>query len=198
MGGSGSGRWHAGNTRRTTESALSLDIAWVFRTCIMLPDRARVQCGTLTWSRDGTVISEVNYCYRAPRDLTLAYRCNGVEVSETLALTTTAPHFGGVRYWVLCPHCTRRVRKLHMSGQRFVCRRCADLTYTSCQQSHTEDHFAAMLGGDKEAWRYIFKHPENRRRAEARIKAIADRNARRRVRRWYIYGIGKPPKHPVL
>jgi len=49
--------------------------------------------------------------------------------------TTTAPHFGGVRYWFLCPDCKRRVGKLYkpMDSYWFACRYCYNLTYKSCQ-----------------------------------------------------------------
>jgi hypothetical protein len=64
-----------------------------------------------------------------------------------VALTTTRPRFGGLRWWFLCPlvvngrPCGRRVGKLYLppSGRHFGCRKCHDLTYTSCQESHKFD-----------------------------------------------------------
>jgi hypothetical protein len=58
-------------------------------------------------------------------------------------LTTTRPHFGGLRWWFLCPlladgwPCLRRVGKLYLppGAWYFGCRQCHDLTYTSCQES---------------------------------------------------------------
>src|SRR5262249_61760480 len=51
-------------------------------------------------------------------------------------LATTRPRFGGLRWWFLCPGCDGRVGKLYLPpGERlFSCRKCHDLTYTSCQQ----------------------------------------------------------------
>ena len=46
------------------------------------------------------------------------------------ALTTTTPRFGGLRYWLLCPRCGRRVGKLYLVD-RWACRRCHNLSYQS-------------------------------------------------------------------
>jgi len=52
------------------------------------------------------------------------------------ALTTTAPRFGGVRYWFLCPRCGQRVGKLYYVN-RWACRRCHSLAYKSqCLSKH--------------------------------------------------------------
>lgn len=52
-----------------------------------------------------------------------------------LIFTSTVPHFGGVRYWFICPHCKRRVGKLYKPENKdsFWCRHCHDLTYNSSQ-----------------------------------------------------------------
>jgi len=55
-----------------------------------------------------------------------------------IRLTTTPCHFGGKRYWFLCPNvnCGRRVAKLYLPLQTpvFCCRHCHDLAYTSQQE----------------------------------------------------------------
>jgi len=56
-----------------------------------------------------------------------------------VSLTTTPCHFGGVRYWFICPlvrngsPCGRRVGTLFLSsgGKYFGCRHCYDLSYES-------------------------------------------------------------------
>jgi len=52
-----------------------------------------------------------------------------------LLFTTTRCHFGGVRYWFLCPSCRKRIGKLYtpLSGREFKCRHCYNLTYESSQ-----------------------------------------------------------------
>lgn len=52
-------------------------------------------------------------------------------------LVTTPCHFGGFRYWFLCPctvnekYCGRRVGVLYKAGDYFACRHCYNLTYSS-------------------------------------------------------------------
>jgi hypothetical protein len=63
------------------------------------------------------------------------------ETDELIPLAGTCPHFGGARWWFLCPlvvngaACERRVRKLYLPprGRYFGCRTCYDLTYESAQ-----------------------------------------------------------------
>ena len=45
---------------------------------------------------------------------------------------STTPHYGGQRYWWLCPSCGRRCAYLY-GGKIFACRTCHDLTYASAQ-----------------------------------------------------------------
>lgn len=63
----------------------------------------------------------------------------GQKVGYKVGLETTAPHFGGQCWWLICPgeSCGRRVRKLYLPprGVYFACRHCHDLTYRSCQES---------------------------------------------------------------
>jgi hypothetical protein len=64
-----------------------------------------------------------------------------VDVTEPIQLETTAPHFGGIRNWFICPLvknaqiCNRRAQKLYLpnGAKYFGCRVCYDLTYESCR-----------------------------------------------------------------
>lgn len=49
--------------------------------------------------------------------------------------TSSVPHFGGQRYWFLCPSCGKQVGKLYQPNlaNKFECRHCHCLTYTSSQ-----------------------------------------------------------------
>src|SRR5262249_4767321 len=50
----------------------------------------------------------------------------GVQVEATI----TKPHFGGVRYWFVCPKCRRRVRRLYLpEPDKLACRTCLRLVY---------------------------------------------------------------------
>jgi hypothetical protein len=53
-----------------------------------------------------------------------------------LRFTTTPCARGGVRYWLVCPACEKRVGKLYAPQleDKFLCRCCHNLTYTSAQR----------------------------------------------------------------
>ena len=42
--------------------------------------------------------------------------CSGEElkIDDKVYLAPTRPHFGGLRWWFVCPHLNRRVRKLYL------------------------------------------------------------------------------------
>jgi hypothetical protein len=76
------------------------------------------------------------------------------KLDYTVRLVTTGCHLGGVRWWFICPlsrnevTCGRRVRKLYLHGKYFGCRRCHDLSYTSCQESDSRVYAALRQGLD--------------------------------------------------
>ena len=66
---------------------------------------------------------------------------NRTNNGDIVQITTTRPHFGGRRFWFLCPlgqqgyTCRRRVAHLYLrpGDARLACRHCLNLTYRSCQ-----------------------------------------------------------------
>lgn len=72
-----------------------------------------------------------------------ALRKDGDEVlhgnGQELPLTKTRCHFGGFRWWFICPGCGKRVGILYRPrrDQPFLCRHCHNLTYTSAQERRT-------------------------------------------------------------
>ena len=59
-------------------------------------------------------------------------------IRETVPLTTTQPHLGGVRYWFLCPGCGKR-RRVLFGRSLYRCRSCWRLTY-DCQHDPFPQH----------------------------------------------------------
>jgi hypothetical protein len=57
-----------------------------------------------------------NICYRVP-------------------IVSTKCNFGGKRPWFMCPRCNRRVGKLFLKNEHFLCRHCNDLTYACRNES---------------------------------------------------------------
>ena len=90
---------------------------------------------------DGEQVASIGL--RATADqLILNYRVcrNGedwTEMEETVPLARSPCRFGGMRSHFVCPGvkngrpCTRRVTKLYLDGQYFLCRHCYDLAYAS-------------------------------------------------------------------
>jgi hypothetical protein len=76
------------------------------------------------------------------------YFVHHTPVHQEIPLVHTTPHYGGVRWWFLCPKCNQRVSRLHKPYETygFFCRRCHALTYESVQSSGTkgEAFFQAM------------------------------------------------------
>jgi len=148
MGGYGSGRW----TRKTTaEECLFIDINEIVRSQSFRDGQVHVFAKTRTGLRKrqaATVGTKLHRGKTAGRVLRLQYRVKvdgeWQDVDELIALQTTQPHYGGARWWFTCPltmgevSCERRMGKLFLSpgALYFGCRRCYDLTYRSCQESH--------------------------------------------------------------
>jgi hypothetical protein len=66
----------------------------------------------------------------------LIYRPPGDPSNNVIEYTSTKCHFGGERFWFICPYCSRRVSKLYLppSGDYYACRKCHNLTYESCKE----------------------------------------------------------------
>lgn len=70
----------------------------------------------------------------------LSYTKDEEKFCYSVRLTRTPCHLGGQRVWFLCPniHCQRRVAKLYLSSQYFLCRHCLRLIYQSqCEDAVT-------------------------------------------------------------
>jgi hypothetical protein len=70
----------------------------------------------------------------APGAVFLFYRYGDEDIAPyRVRWETTIPHYGGRRYWWLCPECGRRCAAL-FGGRLFLCRQCHNLTYRSAQR----------------------------------------------------------------
>jgi hypothetical protein len=116
--------------------------------------------GRWDWPLYGwTVDYAINATYS---ELRLSFN-HGVHVEQEISLLHTTPNYGGVRWWFLCPKCSRRVSNLYRpSGAYcFLCRHCYDLTYESAQMSRgmTEKFFQrvarTLQSNTREARRWV-------------------------------------------
>jgi hypothetical protein len=92
------------------------------------------------------------------------------QTRQSITLKATPLRFGGVRWWFLCPDCSRRCAKLYLPPRRdFACRHCHDLTYRSCNSSK-QTIAGYSMAEVKAAFRAKnwFKYPPWRRKRDRR------------------------------
>ena len=135
MGGFGSGSWYRWDSKRTTESQHRIDVRLLKKWGHL---DGSTYCGSWSWSRCGKQTSSINYRVNSER-MVLSYRNRprGGEwesVEQTIHFDRLPCHYGGHRYWFLCPRCYRRVAVLYGAEKYFYCRHCYGLTYASQQE----------------------------------------------------------------
>jgi hypothetical protein len=123
-----------------------IDIAWMIRTGRAKPEW--YQRGVLYWTIGGEPAGSINYeadmCDLENAELRLSYT-RGPEgdresVKQTVQLVYTEPHYGGRRWWMICPYRHNRVGKLYLpsNGDRFAGRNAWRLGY-HCQRVPRRD-----------------------------------------------------------
>lgn len=121
-----------------------------------------IRWGSLTWSRNGQEtgnislqVSTVEWDEHIRFMYTQTDRQTGekTELDYKARIVSTACHYGGKRWWFICPlvvngiPCNHRVGVLHLAGGKyFGCRHCYNLTYTSCKESHRFDSLFRKMG----------------------------------------------------
>ncbi len=171
MGGHGSGRWNWHTKATTVEECRHIDAGRWMREGILAPDLRR--WGGWVWKHGYTGEQTASIGYEV--NSTTAYPWVRLFYTITptggepqhydyrIALTTTQPHYGGLRWWWICPlvkdgrRCGRRVGKIYLppGGQYFGCRHCYALTYESCQESHKYDGLWRRMGFDPAVGRLL-------------------------------------------
>lgn len=140
MGGRGSGPY--GNSGKRSKVAAdecrSISVTRLHREGILEPGR---ETGWNWRNWRGQVTFSVGI-QAADNSILLAYRLRGELVHYRVQLTRTACNYGGSRPWFICPaqDCGRRAGNLYLRGRYFLCRKCHDLSYSSCQA--TSDPYA--------------------------------------------------------
>lgn len=159
MGGWGSGRYGG---RPTADASLRVDLAWMLRTGHA--KEGAWLSGNLYWTCGGEPSGSISYqaIMHQPGNerLELSYtRGSGddrEDVRQTVRLCSTRPHFGGKRWWMICPYRGIRVGKLYLppGGDRFASRQAWRLGY-HCQRIAKDDRaserlfrFQRKLGGE--------------------------------------------------
>jgi hypothetical protein len=153
MGGLSSTRWNCHRTRGRVESCLTIGTP---------RGVVHAMSGSWFWLRYGW---RVSYDLVVGDNPYLHLRFNhGLDVKQTIRLSSTLLNYGGVRWWFICPECSRRVAHLHLPSRAFYfrCRHCYNLTYESAQASRSYSaaffrRIANDLGGNPREARLWFR-----------------------------------------
>lgn len=141
MGGFGSGRKPSFDRKTRVEECEQLAIKAISARCsITLNDINDLRIYMDRFILDLTICTVSS----KPFQLRLRYSVGNRPLKYKIYLEATPCHFGGLRWWFLCPLlkgdtvCGRRCTKLYVPpGQLyFGCRACYDLTYKSVQEAH--------------------------------------------------------------
>jgi hypothetical protein len=133
MGGTGSGGRRERKT--TVEESLILDIKDLVAKGALVP--GAYHRGSLAWQCDG---SEFEYESELRQDGTGSLFLRRVgpdqQFCHWVSLCSTVPHYGGRRWWFICPVKKIRVAKLYLppGATTFASRQAYGLTYRSCQR----------------------------------------------------------------
>jgi hypothetical protein len=174
MGGYGSGRRGGGPT---VQSAFRVEIDALRRDGLIRPG-VRGGC-VIRFSgpyRDLDVECEThigdpwNDWVRLKYEMTDYWTGEPLAIDDKIFLATSRPPFGGLRWWFVCPHLNRRVRKLYLplGGRHFWSRRAYELAYASQRETKYDRalrrarKLRLRLGGDPANDEYPDKPPRMR------------------------------------
>lgn len=136
MGGWGSGR---SGGRPVAEHCFRVELSWMLRTGRIVPGQHI--SSSLQWNRGGEPSGNISYeaimSEPGQERLILKYtRGSGSDkesVRQEVRLVWTQPHYGGKRWWMVCPYAGTRCTKLFLPGQgdRFASRKAWKVQYKS-------------------------------------------------------------------
>lgn len=133
MGGWGSTRWHSHRKKVTVEDCFVIEAQAVAR-------HGRCTVWTVERTREGMLrLLPIDMMLGSFGDESFV-RVSQDESMQWISMHSTPLPWGGkLRWWFGCPVCQRRCAKLYVppGSVDVQCRVCYDLTYRSCQQSHT-------------------------------------------------------------
>jgi len=97
------------------------------------------------WRQNGEPVGNIHIATEVDQ-IKVGYTCpdtnNQSQCHEyPIKLQTSVLARGGIRYWLTCPGCARRMSILYFGGKYFACRICYKLNYRSQRASFTDKHF---------------------------------------------------------
>ncbi|WP_271079584.1 hypothetical protein [Aurantiacibacter sp. MUD61] len=181
MGGFGSGRQYG---QPTADASRKVDLAWMMRKGLAV--EGRDLSGSIHFTCGDSPAGSISYraemkCEGRERMILSYTRGEGEDresVEQIIPLTFTRPHFGGKRWWMICPYRGHRVGKLYLplSGDRFASRKAWRLGYHSQRVNQRDRAFEALFRlqkrlGCTQGWEQPIRRPKGmHRRTYARLE----------------------------
>ncbi len=142
MGGTGSGRGlRSGRLNRkwTCEESRRIDIRYYYKNILKPGTRFPISWTSTKSGQAGTI--EINV---GQEEIILIYKTTNSETGKKIDfmysadLDYTPCNYGGLRVWLVCPKCYRRVAVIYYDRRDsyFKCRICANLNYQSSQENN--------------------------------------------------------------
>lgn len=139
---------HSYSYRQKADPLLKISVYWLKNNGYFLKD-SLISKGikwTSGWIEKESSINLDSCLFENQKYIRLRYtqtdsEGNSQKFDYKVSLTTTPCHFGGIRYWFVCPlsvngrYCGRRVGVLYKGNGYFGCRHCFSLTYEARNQS---------------------------------------------------------------
>lgn len=136
MGGWGSGR---SGSRPVAEHCFRVELPWMLKTGRVV--RGSHISSRLRWTRGGEPSGHIDYeaimsepgSERLILKYTLGDGAHKESVRQEIRLVWTQPHYGGKRWWMVCPYTGTRCQKLFLpgNGDRFASRKAWKVQYKS-------------------------------------------------------------------
>jgi hypothetical protein len=144
MGGYGSTRWGRHFPKMTADSGLRLAMSTMIRNGQVKPGKWLI--GILWWrnSNTGEAVASIGYEINMENlegaYMRLQYNVNGQPMDYRVTLKSTRPHYGGIRWWFLCPKTGGRAAKLFLppGATLFASRSAHGLGYSSQREKDYE------------------------------------------------------------
>ena len=83
-----------------------------------------------SWSRGSERVGSITFSV-SEQTINLMYGIDGRDASQTIVRVETPCHFGGSRPWFQCPACQSRTALLYLRAERFACRKCQRVSYST-------------------------------------------------------------------
>lgn len=164
------GRWSYSD-RLTVEECKSITVKFLNKHGYLQSEAYR--CGGMNWKRNGQETGSIGFKISTlPGEEFIRFQYTHTkrdteektELDYPVQLEWTPCHFGGRRWWFICPlvvnerACNRRIGVLYLArGKYFGCRHCHNLTYESSKESHKFDSMFLKMGVDPKIGKQLFK-----------------------------------------